>query len=102
MNTDTTLISLKRAEVLLHETTHYIERKVERKFDSSILGRVVPRLCNLKIGQVAKFTDGEVVVICSRTTSSDAVLITGYKKGQAISEEETKWVESATMAFGWR
>lgn len=102
MHQDTIDINIKRAEVLLFETTHYIERKIERGFDSSILGRVVPRLCNMKVGQTAKFFDGLVTVICCRTTSSEAVLITGYKEGQIISSQETEYVKSATMIVGWR
>lgn len=88
MKSNITLIPVKKAEVSLHETSHYLRRKKQRKFDSSILGKVVPRLCNMKVGQLAKFSDGNVAVIVRRLSSDKARLITGYKLGQEITYRE--------------
>lgn len=98
MNPETISIPVKKAEVALYETNHYIRRKKERKFESSILGRVIPRLCNLKVGQMAKFSDGAVTVICCRTSSLGAVLVTGYKKGQILSRREQMMSNYSTMS----
>lgn len=96
------MVNVPRAEVLLFETRHYNKRKEERKFDSSILGKVVPRLCNLRIGQVAKYSDGAVSVICKRISATGAVLITGYKVGQKLTPYEERSAKKISMIDGWR
>lgn len=95
---ETVYIPVKQAEVALHESFHYMKRKKERKFDSSILGKVVPRLCNMKVGQLAKFSDGKVAVIVRRLSSSEARLITGYRVGQNITTRERLLSNHTTMS----
>jgi hypothetical protein len=95
---ETLFVPVKQAEVALHESFHYIKRKRQRKFDSSILGKVVPRLCNMKVGQLAKFSDGNVAVIVRRLSSTQARLITGYYVGQNITMRERLLSNYTTMS----
>lgn len=94
----TVLIPVKQAEVALIETYHYRRRQEQRKFETSILGKVVPLLGNIKVGQLAKFTDGKVAVICRRISAFEARLITGYNIKQALTQREYRLIEHAYVA----
>lgn len=97
------LIKVARSEVDIYESKHFLDRKKERKFPITILGRAGLRVANQKIGEVRKYTDGHVTVVIKRLSAESSLLLTGYKNGDSLTHYENNVLSRKIDSIdGWR